>query len=151
MMMTTMMTLLSTPSPPPPPAPILLLQGIEFHDELAALEEQFGAPKGAPGQWAGCLRLVDPATLSTAYVTELDNNEAVVSMALADLAMSGGGGAGGASAPPERMLVVGCAQGLRYMPTDCDGEAGDGGGCARVCGGEGGRRVAGNGWVEGGV
>lgn len=43
-------------------------QGVEFHDELAALEEQFGAPRGEPGQWASCLRVVDPATLSTVFV-----------------------------------------------------------------------------------
>lgn len=40
-------------------------QGIEFDEDLAALEEQFGTPRGQPGQWAACLRIVDPATLST--------------------------------------------------------------------------------------
>lgn len=44
-------------------------QGVEFDEEAAALEEQFGAPRGQPGQWAACLRIVDPATLSTAFVT----------------------------------------------------------------------------------
>ena len=38
-------------------------QGPEADEEAAAREEQFGAPKGAPGQWASCLRVVDPATL----------------------------------------------------------------------------------------
>eukprot|EP00983_Pelagomonas_calceolata_P111371 1159776-Pelagomonas_calceolata.AAC.3 len=41
------------------------LQGIEFDEDMAALEEQFGTPRGQPGQWAACLRIVDPATLST--------------------------------------------------------------------------------------
>lgn len=41
------------------------MQGIEFDEDLAALEEQFGTPRGQPGQWAACLRIVDPATLST--------------------------------------------------------------------------------------
>jgi hypothetical protein len=31
----------------------------------AAEDEQYGAPRGAPGQWASCLRTVDPATLQT--------------------------------------------------------------------------------------
>ncbi len=176
------------------------LQGPEFSDELAAAEEQFGPPKGQPGQWAGCLRIVDPASLSTVFVTEMDNNEvrraspwaaatpphplparvptrdrtprkdppacglprsphrrfsqrvracscdalglcllrcrshlevspapsparqAIVSMALADLAMPST--RPGAAAPTEKLLVVGCAKGLRYMPTDCEGACG---------------------------
>ncbi len=93
---------------------------MEFNDELAALEEQFGSPKGQPGQWAGCLRVVDPATLSTVFVTEVDNNEALVSMALVDLALPGPGAA--ADGGTEKLLAVGCAKGLRYMPTDCEGE-----------------------------
>ncbi|GLC59841.1 hypothetical protein PLESTB_001541500 [Pleodorina starrii] len=97
------------------------VQGVEFNDELAALEEQFGAPKGQPGQWAGCLRLVDPATLSTVFVTEIDGNEAITAMALVDLHMPpSGGGGGGAEGGVEKLLVVGCAKGLRYMPTDCE-------------------------------
>lgn len=105
------------------------LQGVEFNDELAALEEQFGAPKGQPGQWAGCLRLVDPATLSTVFVTEVDNNEALMSMALVDLALPVGAPGAGTT---EKMLVVGCAKGLRYMPTDCEGEWEDAGGPSRT-------------------
>lgn len=30
-----------------------------------AEDEQFGAPRGAPGQWASCLRTVDPGSLQT--------------------------------------------------------------------------------------
>ncbi|PNG99382.1 Splicing factor 3B subunit 3, partial [Tetrabaena socialis] len=92
------------------------VQGVEFNDELAALEEQFGAPKGQSGQWAGCLRIVDPATLSTVSVLEMDNNEAIVSVALADLAPP----SGAHLQHIEKLLVVGCAKGLRYMPMDCE-------------------------------
>jgi hypothetical protein len=46
-------------------------QGVEFDEEAAALEEQFGAPCGQPGQWAACIRIVDPATLATAFVVEV--------------------------------------------------------------------------------
>uniref|UniRef100_A0A7R9Z712 DNA damage-binding protein 1 n=1 Tax=Chlamydomonas euryale TaxID=1486919 RepID=A0A7R9Z712_9CHLO len=86
------------------------LQGTEFDEEIAAAEEQFGAPRGEPGQWAACLRIVDPASLATVFVQELDNNECVTSMALATF--NGGG--------DEPHLVVGTARGLRYMPTDCE-------------------------------
>ena len=43
----------------------MLLQGIEFDEEAAAREEQLGAPKGDAGQWASCIRVVDPASLQT--------------------------------------------------------------------------------------
>jgi splicing factor 3B subunit 3 len=41
------------------------LQGVEFDEELSALEEQFGAPKGGEVQWASCLRIIEPQQLST--------------------------------------------------------------------------------------
>lgn len=64
---------------------------------------------------------------------ELDNNEAVVCMALAELAPPPGAG-GQQGQGTELHLVVGCAKGLRYMPTDCEGECGGRGdeGLARV-------------------
>lgn len=43
-------------------------QGVEFSEELAAREEQFGAPKGEAGQWASCLRIVEPQNLTSLYV-----------------------------------------------------------------------------------
>lgn len=85
-------------------------QGPEFDAELAAQEEQYGAPRGENGQWASCLRLVDPTSLNTVYVTEMDNNEAVVSMNIAVL-----------KGWVEPLLVVGTAEGLRYCPMDCNG------------------------------
>ncbi|KAF5839279.1 CPSF A subunit region-domain-containing protein [Dunaliella salina] len=91
------------------------VQGIEFDEDMAALEEQFGTPRGQPGQWAACLRIVDPATLSTAFVVELDNNEGIQSMCLAPLASPSA-----TNGAVETMLVVGTASGLRYYPTECD-------------------------------
>ncbi len=44
-----------------PAAPAV--QGPEADEESAAREEQYGAPKGEPGKWASCIRVVDPATL----------------------------------------------------------------------------------------
>lgn len=40
-------------------------RGPEFDEEVAAQEEQFGPPVGQPGQWASCLRIVEPTSLST--------------------------------------------------------------------------------------
>lgn len=51
---------------------------------------------------------------------QMDNNEALVSMCLAELRMPGGMGAGPTGM--ETVLLVGTARGLRYMPTDCEGE-----------------------------
>ncbi|MEW5303982.1 MAG: hypothetical protein WDW36_006625 [Sanguina aurantia] len=82
--------------------------GLEFDEDAAAIEEQFGARRGQPGQWAAALRVVNPADLGTLFVTELDNNETIISMCLAPL---------GASEP---FLVVGTAQKLTYFPTDCE-------------------------------
>jgi splicing factor 3B subunit 3 len=36
------------------------LAGPEFSPEVAAELDQWGAPMGVPGQWAACLRIVDP-------------------------------------------------------------------------------------------
>ena len=47
-------------------------QGVEFDEEAAALEEQFGPPRGEAGQWACCLRIIDPsASLATVFVQEV--------------------------------------------------------------------------------
>eukprot|EP00798_Chlamydomonas_sp_ICE-L_P023642 gene23642-9170_t len=86
------------------------LQGPEFDEETAALEEQFGSPCGQAGQWACCLRLVEPTSLSTVFVTEMDNNETVTSMCMATFN----------AFPGEHLLCVGTAQGMKYFPTDCD-------------------------------
>ena len=42
-----------TLAPPHPPLPS---PGPELSEESAAREDQWGAPKGEPGQWASCLR-----------------------------------------------------------------------------------------------
>lgn len=87
------------------------VKGVEFDEELAALEEQFGPPRGMSGQWASCLRIIEPETLSTQFVLELDRNEAVMSMCLVQFPNSH---------DTSGMLAVGTAEGLRYMPTECD-------------------------------
>eukprot|EP00884_Botryococcus_braunii_P014213 jgi/Botrbrau1/22793/Bobra.0132s0119.1 len=84
------------------------LKGFEFDEEKAAQEEQFGAPKGPAGQWASCIRLVDPAGLETTCVLELENNEAAFSLCTVRFADSN-----------ETVLAVGTAQNLKFYPREC--------------------------------
>jgi hypothetical protein len=86
------------------------LKGPEFDQEVAAQQEMFGAPIGQPGQWASCLRLLHPQSLSTLCVQELDNNEGITSMALVQFA---------AGPDTSMLLAVGTAERLTYMPNDC--------------------------------
>ena len=83
----------------------------ELDDDAAAAAEQFGAPRGAVGQWASCVRIVDPRTLETTSVLELDDNEAALCMALVSFT----------SATEEgTLLAVGTAQGLAFYPRRVD-------------------------------
>ena len=73
---------------------------------------QFGSLKGAAGQWASCVRAIDPSTAATTCVAELDDNEGAVSLALVDFSSPGNEGT---------YLVVGTAQGLAFNPRQADG------------------------------
>lgn len=98
-------------------------KGTEFDEEAAVLEEQYGPPRAEPGQWASCLRIIEPVGLATTFVSELDNNEAVTSMAIVNFAPAAQIAAGAFAQEP--VLVVGTARGLKYLPTDCDGGSPD--------------------------
>ena len=89
-----------------------VLVGPEGDEETASKEEQLGAPIGAPGQWASCLRVVDPSTLTTTHCLELDNNEAALSLALVTFECAPEAGA---------LLCVGTAKGLKFHPREVDG------------------------------
>ena len=68
-----------------------------------------GPPRGAVGQWASCLRIIDPATLSTISLVELEFNEAAVSLCLVRFS----------SAPQLGLvLAVGTAQSLTFYPRE---------------------------------
>lgn len=88
------------------------IAGPEFSAELAAELDQYGAAVGAPGQWASCVRLVDPAELSTKCVLELDGNEGITSMALVRFEGSG-------LPDTSLLLAVGTAEQMTYFPTSC--------------------------------
>lgn len=96
-----------------PAAPLPLdAPGPEADEESAAREEALGAPRGEPGQWASCIRVVDPASLQTTHCLEMDNNEAALSLALCAFDADPAAGA---------LLCVGTAQGLRFGPRSADG------------------------------
>lgn len=88
----------------------LVSQGPELNEEQREQEAQWGPPRGDPTQWASCLRVVDPSTLESASVLELDNNEAALSMCCVRFA----GGEG-------FMLAVGTVQNLGFYPRAADG------------------------------
>ncbi len=86
------------------------MQGPELSEEQREQEAQWGPPRGDPTNWASCLRIVDPSTLETASVIELDNNEAAISMCCMRF-----------SAAEGHMLAVGTVQGLGFLPRTSDG------------------------------
>ncbi len=86
------------------------MQGPELSEEQREQEAQWGPPRGDPTNWASCLRVVDPSTLETASVIELDNNEAAISMCCMRF-----------SAAEGHMLAVGTVQGLGFLPRVADG------------------------------
>ncbi len=86
------------------------MQGPELSEEQREQEAQWGPPRGDPTNWASCLRIVDPSTLETASVIELDNNEAAISMCCMRF-----------SAAEGHMLAVGTVQGLGFLPRTADG------------------------------
>ncbi|PSC75527.1 splicing factor 3B subunit 3-like [Micractinium conductrix] len=85
--------------------------GPEADEAAAAREDQWGAPKGEPGQWASCVRVVDPVGLETTHCIEMDQNEAALSVCLVSF-----------DSAPEAgtLLAVGTAQGLKFYPKECE-------------------------------
>jgi len=84
----------------------------EESEEARAREEQFGAPKGSPRQWASCVRILDPSSGQTLFCQEIGPSHAVLSACLCTFA-----------ARPEDgpMLVVGCARSLSFDPLASEG------------------------------
>lgn len=81
--------------------------GPEAEEASAARADHLGLPKAEPGEWASCIRVVDPGSLQTTHCLELDNNEAAMCLTLATFD----------SAPEEGpILCVGTAKGLQFNP-----------------------------------
>ena len=88
-----------------------MFQGPELNEEQREQESQWGPPRGDPTQWASCLRVVDPSTLETASVIELDNNEAAITMCCVRFTGAEG-----------YMLAVATVQSLGFYPRAADGQ-----------------------------
>lgn len=85
------------------------IQGPEMEESTALRAELLGLARGHPGQWASCIRLVDPSSLSTLHCLELDNNEAALSVAIAGFESSPELGA---------LICIGTAKGLKFNPRE---------------------------------
>ncbi|KAG8790078.1 pre-mRNA-splicing factor rse1 [Ceratobasidium sp. 428] len=68
--------------------------------------EVFGLPRADAGQWASCIRIVDPTEPKTIHKIELDNNEAAFSVAVVPFTAREG----------ELFLVVGTAKSTFVAP-----------------------------------
>lgn len=71
--------------------------------------ELFGRPRADVGQWASCIRVVNPIESATLAKLELEDNEAAFSIAVVPFASRGG----------EAMLVVGTAKDTSLSPRSC--------------------------------
>ncbi|SCV67047.1 BQ2448_5693 [Microbotryum intermedium] len=84
--------------------------GIDVDDEVMQLpREVFGLPRAPAGNWASCIRIIDPVEATTAFSLELENNEAAFSVALCTFHTT----------PNEQHLVVGSAQDTTLSPRTC--------------------------------
>lgn len=90
----------------------LRLQNGDLNPELAALEDQFGAPRGEARQWGSCVRITDAKTLSPTTVVHMDNNEAALCMCLVTFAGRPDLG---------ELLAVGTAKALQFYPREAEG------------------------------
>mmetsp|Transcript_37114 Transcript_37114/g.36700 ORF Transcript_37114/g.36700 Transcript_37114/m.36700 type:complete len:282 (-) Transcript_37114:680-1525(-) len=73
-------------------------------------ENQIGYPKAPNGQWASCIRVINPIDLTTVHLMELGANEAAFSMFITDRL-----GAGDTT-----YLILGSAKNMKIKPKSCD-------------------------------
>ncbi|KAJ3195275.1 Splicing factor 3B subunit 3 [Irineochytrium annulatum] len=72
--------------------------------------EQFGLPKAEPGQWASCVRVLNPLTAETLSVIDLDNNEAAFCVQVVTFPTT---------FPGETFVIVGGGQNTVLAPKSC--------------------------------
>jgi len=61
-----------------------IFQATEDEEYKEVSEQQVGYPKAAPGNWASCIRVIDPVGPKTHELLELSENEAAFSMLVTD-------------------------------------------------------------------
>ncbi|ELU42250.1 splicing factor 3B subunit 3 [Rhizoctonia solani AG-1 IA] len=93
----------------------LVRAGRQIDQELVDLPaEDFGLPRAGAGQWASCIRIIDPTEVfcsATLFKIELDNNESAFSVAVVPFA----------ARENELFLVVGTAKDTNVLPRQCVG------------------------------
>ncbi|KAJ3068360.1 Splicing factor 3B subunit 3 [Podochytrium sp. JEL0797] len=72
--------------------------------------EQFGLPRADAGKWGSCVRLINPLSLESTSVIDLDENEAAFSIAMCTFPNN---------LPGETIAVVGGAQNTKLVPRSC--------------------------------
>ncbi|KAM0792362.1 pre-mRNA-splicing factor rse1 [Microbotryomycetes sp. NB124-2] len=83
---------------------------VEINEQVLELPtEVFGLPRAPAGNWASCVRVIDPVTASTVFKVDLDNNEAAFAFAIVQFS----------SRPGEEFLVVGTGQDTILAPRYC--------------------------------
>lgn len=81
----------------------------EAEEQQMTPDEQFGMPRGVAGQWASCVRVLNPRTGESSAV-ELADNEAALSCCCCLFPNF-----------PEVVLAVGTAKALQFNPRSCEG------------------------------
>jgi splicing factor 3B subunit 3 len=100
--------------PPPPPSADAPMGDADAEADAPAWSpaEQFGLARGAAGQWASCVRLVDTKALTTAALIELAPGEAAMCATCCQFPNY-----------PDVLLAVGIAIGLQFNPRAAAGGA----------------------------
>ncbi|KAJ3244641.1 Splicing factor 3B subunit 3 [Chytriomyces hyalinus] len=94
----------------------LLAQKANEMDESADGEfqelppEQFGLPRADVGKWGSCVRLINPMSLETTSLIDLDDDEAAFSIAMCTFPQN---------LPGETIAVVGGGQNTKLSPRSC--------------------------------
>ncbi|GMH39601.1 hypothetical protein BSKO_07499 [Bryopsis sp. KO-2023] len=85
---------------------------MDVDDEGMSPEEQFGASKSAPGEWASCVQVVDPKEMSVVHTVHIEGREAAISLCLAGFNNRMEEGS---------FLVVGTVNHMKFCPLEADG------------------------------
>ncbi|KAJ3129733.1 Splicing factor 3B subunit 3 [Physocladia obscura] len=72
--------------------------------------EQFGLPRAEAGKWGSCVRLINPLSMESTSVIDLDDNEAAFSIAMCTFPYT---------LPGETIAVVGGGQNVKLTPRSC--------------------------------
>lgn len=80
--------------------------GEDEDDSDPLSDEQYGYPKSESGRWVSCIRVLDPRTMQTTCLLELQDNEAAFSICTVNFHDKEHGA----------LLAVGTAKGLQFWP-----------------------------------